>query len=1103
MPLRVALPCAVRRPGWLACVLLVALAGCVQVEQIGGNPCDPDPCGAQKGVCGGWKGTCTIEGDHAKCGGWSWVAKTAKPTANGKALTAPAGYVTTDKTCDALDNDCDGRTDEDATVTATSCPKVGVCAEQVASGALCLSGKWRCEFVTPAFEVSESTCDGQDNDCDGQTDENAVAKATDCKRQGVCAGLAAPVCSPEGAWDCGYDAAADYEEAETLCDGKDNDCNGMADSGLAIAGLTCLTKGACALGVVQACAGGKAVCDYDEVVAFQAMESACDGIDNDCDGATDNLSGTNLPLQGTETAGCSEQGLCGVFKSAVHKNCQNGKLTCSYSGVPGYESPEGSCDNKDNDCDGAVDNGLPAPAKSPCGNQGVCAQGNALCAGGLVSCDFTGLIGKGYEVLEQTCDGKDNDCDGQTDETTAPAANGCKVTGVCAFGTAVTCATGGKPACDYSHVLGYQDSTETSCDGQDKDCDGNTDEAEALDVTKSGCGVGVCAGKGAATCAAGQWACATSQITGFETSEKTCDGKDNDCDGQTDEGLSDVSAASCVSIGVCGKGAAAACVGGKYLCNYAGSAGYETTEKTCDGLDNDCDGATDVGACAAGAACTSNDQCSSGCVTLLDGSGKVCADKAGQCASVGTGGKIAFTASSGGACTSGTTISTCTNGTWASSSACPSSFPACNGGACGVCAPNSPSCDPQDKTKVVKCAADGKSFTPSSTCGAGERCAGAGQCVVDGIFAASDTTSASSPVGVAIQGGFAVAWLNEVAGGAELRVRLFGSDGKAKGPSAVVAASKPAISGSRLGIAPIDSGFGLVWVTSDGAEQDIALQLFTGTGAESGSPIIANQNLVDGVQTEPAIASHAKGFVVAWSDVSIEGTGDFGIAAQRFALTGVPIGDVFAVNSDEAGGVEGDQKLPAIAARSTGEFLVLWNHPAAGGQVLGHSFASDGAAIGVNVTISAAANASSQPAIALGQNEFLAAWTATGVEASGQGIAVRHIDFAFKLGVVVAANTITAGNQDSPYIAVIPGGTGVLAWRSAGSVSQAAGTDIDGRDLSPVQGFSSEETVLSKSSSAGDQDAPHVFVLADGRAVYLWRSKPEAISGGKIEAIFR
>ena len=71
-----------------------------------------------------------------------------------------------DETCDGVDNDCDEDVDEDYVPTPTSCGQ-GVCS---ATGALaCVNGviENTCSPGIPGQEV----CDSQDNDCDGDTDE--------------------------------------------------------------------------------------------------------------------------------------------------------------------------------------------------------------------------------------------------------------------------------------------------------------------------------------------------------------------------------------------------------------------------------------------------------------------------------------------------------------------------------------------------------------------------------------------------------------------------------------------------------------------------------------------------------------------------------------------------------------------------------------------------------------------------------------------------------------------------------------------------------------------------------------------------------------------
>ena len=171
----------------------------------------------------------------------------------------------------------------------------------------------------------------------------------------------------------------------------------------------------------------------------------------------------------------------------------------------GDPRPE-ECDNQDQDCDGLVDEQIVLEGTCNTGLGGACSNGAPRCDQGQIICDLIAM------PVSESCDGIDQDCDGNIDEEPADVGNPCigNRPGICSVG--LSSCQNGIVICDQTQFPEAE-----VCDAIDNNCDGIID-----DGLRNACGL-----------------CG-------DLPADICNGVDDNCNGQIDEDAVCPNGQSCV-----------------------------------------------------------------------------------------------------------------------------------------------------------------------------------------------------------------------------------------------------------------------------------------------------------------------------------------------------------------------------------------------------------------------------------------------------------------------------------------------------------------------------------------------------------------------------
>ncbi len=408
---------------------------------------DSDGDGAPDALC------CNVDADGAEMCGTD--CNDANAAVGGTAIEA----------CDSLDNDCDGMVDE-----------------------MVLSTYW------------------EDTDGDGFGDPDGEVRM----------GCAQPVGFAENDNDCNDEVAAINPAATERCTEEDVDenCDGVIDP---VEDCSCDEGDTQPCTLPGVCAAGVETCDsgsWSVTCSIEPEIEVCNGFDDNCDGVTDE--GLTVACyedddnDGYAAAGALLSQRCPQSSRPEVGGCPTGTtnrppmgddIDCNDSNSSVRPSATEVCvegTSLDDDCDGMVDEGVAvvcytdgdndtypaASAATPrCADNGRpevgrCPSGttNTVPTMSTTDCDDStfAINPAATERCETPADDNCNEMINEDCECIPPASRSCSeggIVGVCGGGTQ-PCEDGAWGDCDITPAP-----TEIACDGMDEDCDGAIDES--------------------------------------------------------------------------------------------------------------------------------------------------------------------------------------------------------------------------------------------------------------------------------------------------------------------------------------------------------------------------------------------------------------------------------------------------------------------------------------------------------------------------------------------------------------------------------------------------------------------------------------------------
>ena len=479
--------------------------------------------------------------------------------------------------CDGVDNDCNGLTDDDLVFVTYYSDADGDGFGSTLLGDYCSPPAAASEIDGDCndgnagiYPGAIETCDGEDQDCDGQVDNDIVYTEYFQDNDGDGFGTTSmgefcisPPFSSEVSGDCDDTDDSIYPDATEVCNGQDEDCDGEVDEELEQFTFYADTDGdgwgddnnsISACGPLSGYVTASGDCDDSNDSIHPTASELCNDIDDDCDGEVDNNAVFSDYYEDLDGDGFGDILIGNFCSPPANSSTMSGDCDDDNSAInPGASEV---CNDIDDDCDLEVDEDMEFVAYySDVDGDGYgdlevgvfcTAPANASALGG--DCDDTDAsINPG---ASEFCNEIDEDCDGIVDNDivfsdyyTDADGDGYGSTFIGNFCLPQTGSVTNSSDCNDASATTYPNAIEF-CNNADDDCDGLVDEgltASPYYADADGDGYGgallgsFCSAPANSSTSTGD--CDDSNASVNPDATEICNDIDDDCDGETDEGV--------------------------------------------------------------------------------------------------------------------------------------------------------------------------------------------------------------------------------------------------------------------------------------------------------------------------------------------------------------------------------------------------------------------------------------------------------------------------------------------------------------------------------------------------------------------------------------